>query len=677
MGAEDTGMCDDDRASCWCPPGTAFGREPAPPGSPPWVRYAKRGRAIMESCKPGLVPNKEGKMVHNDWGNKAISLDDLLGPKGFCNAKSPGDAPTHVMSACGGWRGCQGEGVHGTLCDGLNEETCLNQCTGHGDCDAGFCKCHPYWYGHECARKKAGFKRELGIELNQTWLRQATAPVLAALPKPPLEKGMGGGVAALAAAAAGASMAGRLRPLIYVYDMPPEFTSRMHQYKHVTEHCGWRQWRADNNTQLFSDNYSLEVYFHEMLAISHHRTYDPEEADFFYVPVYYCCWMWPVNGWADTPFFGAPTSWHRPSNAAHLWLAAKNWIQKTFPFWDRNGGRDHIWLTNHDEGACYMPTGGGGGPGRGGPDLVIPGFKEPEHYSQSPLLGAAPLHRDILLYLRGDVGKHRQPHYSRGIRQKLYALHKANGWALRYGVYIGDKFELQGSYGEHLARSVFCVVVPGDGFSMRMEDAVLHGCLPLIIQDRVHTVFETVLDIDSFSIRITEDAVDEHLPRLLKAIAPEQIERMQRKLSLVWHRFAYAHGHLLQYHIHHTIKRNVERAEDRQETATAHHPQQQVRTFPVVADAFATVMQWLHSRIKDTGGGGAARKSNSTAAATAGGGGAAVAATASGGAGSAAAAAAGGGAGSAAAGGAAATGGGAAAAVGGDTGGNSVGGVIG
>jgi hypothetical protein len=30
--------------------------------------------------------------------------------------------------------------------------------------------------------------------------------------------------------------------------------------------------------------------------------------------------------------------------------------QKHFPYWDRYGGRDHIFLMTHDEGACYMPS---------------------------------------------------------------------------------------------------------------------------------------------------------------------------------------------------------------------------------------------------------------------------------------------------------------------------------
>ncbi len=44
----------------------------------------------------------------------------------------------------------------------------------------------------------------------------------------------------------------------------------------------------------------------------------------------------------------------------------------------------------------------------------------------------------------------------------------------------------------------------GDGWSARAEDAVLHGCIPLVIMDGVHAVFEGILDWDSFSIRIKQ-----------------------------------------------------------------------------------------------------------------------------------------------------------------------------
>ena len=39
-----------------------------------------------------------------------------------------------------------------------------------------------------------------------------------------------------------------------------------------------------------------------------------------------------------------------------------------------------------------------------------------------------------------------------------------------------------GNYHESLASSVFCGVMPGDGWSGRFEDSILQGCIPVIIQ---------------------------------------------------------------------------------------------------------------------------------------------------------------------------------------------------
>ena len=44
-----------------------------------------------------------------------------------------------------------------------------------------------------------------------------------------------------------------------------------------------------------------------MLATSPHRTLDPEEADYFYAPVYASCYIFPVLGWADFPWFHDPS----------------------------------------------------------------------------------------------------------------------------------------------------------------------------------------------------------------------------------------------------------------------------------------------------------------------------------------------------------------------------------
>ncbi len=39
-----------------------------------------------------------------------------------------------------------------------------------------------------------------------------------------------------------------------------------------------------------------------------HRTFDPEEADFFYVPIYTSCYSHPIHGYLDGPWWYGPQS---------------------------------------------------------------------------------------------------------------------------------------------------------------------------------------------------------------------------------------------------------------------------------------------------------------------------------------------------------------------------------
>jgi hypothetical protein len=47
-------------------------------------------------------------------------------------------------------------------------------------------------------------------------------------------------------------------------------------------------------------------------------------------------------------------------------------------------------------------------------------------------------------------------------------------------------------------------VTTGDGHSARAEDAILHGCIPVVIMDNVHAAFENAIDWSLFSIRVPQ-----------------------------------------------------------------------------------------------------------------------------------------------------------------------------
>eukprot|EP00798_Chlamydomonas_sp_ICE-L_P028399 gene28399-31534_t len=228
-------------------------------------------------------------------------------------------------------------------------------------------------------------------------------------------------------------------------------------------------------------------------------------------------------------------------------------------------------------------------------DLVIPAFKAPMHFKRSPLVGAPLQKRDVLLYFRGDVGLNREYQYSRRIRQTLYKLSAEQGWREKYQIYIGTKSMYEGDYGSHLMRSKFCLVAPGDGWSARAEDAILHGCIPFVIMDNVHAVFESVLDWSKFSIRINESDIA-RTPDILSAITDAQVEKMQQQLSKVWHRFAYASGPLHRNQLRTEFLANY-KGKASEDWIQSSHPLRPRKAYPVKDDAFRTIIQWLYGRL--------------------------------------------------------------------------------
>eukprot|EP00884_Botryococcus_braunii_P011152 jgi/Botrbrau1/20037/Bobra.200_1s0042.1 len=128
----------------------------------------------------------------------------------------------------------------------------------------------------------------------------------------------------------------------------------MLEYRIDRARCVHRMWDVGNETASSEDIYMVEPLLHEALLQSPHRTLDPDEADFFYVPLYTTCFIYPVFGWADYPWFYGPGSF-RVNQAAMMALEAKRWLETHLPYWNRRGGRDHVWLFAHDEGSCWVP----------------------------------------------------------------------------------------------------------------------------------------------------------------------------------------------------------------------------------------------------------------------------------------------------------------------------------
>lgn len=89
--------------------------------------------------------------------------------------------------------------------------------------------------------------------------------------------------------------------------------------------------------------------------MTHHRTFDPEEADFFYMPVYSSCMVHPVAGSAERPAFPI-LGGQRVMHGTFMLMESKAWVQQHYPYWNRTGG-------------------GGPGAGAGGDGGVLSGGK--------------------------------------------------------------------------------------------------------------------------------------------------------------------------------------------------------------------------------------------------------------------------------------------------------------
>ncbi|KAG2494840.1 hypothetical protein HYH03_007080 [Edaphochlamys debaryana] len=545
-----------------------------------------------------------------------MPYDSVYGPQGYCNVTKP--AWTALCTVL--------DDLGGLTCDDPVQAFCPGACSGHGFCNLGFCVCDDGYYGHDCSRRKAGLPLLPSRIPTTPWLASVVREPPAALEPPP--------------------RATRRRPLVYVYDLEPLFQAKILQYRVGTTACVHRRHKAPQNETVWTEEwvYAADTLLHESLLISEYRTFDPEEADFFYVPHQASCLPFPIYQWADWPWFrgqGGP----RPRQMANMLMDTVEWINATHPFWQRRGGRDHVFLFTHDEGACWAPTvlnnsiwlthWGRMGLNhtsqtaygadkydeelhvvsphqpegwlvhtRGHPcynpdkDLVIPAFKQPRHYSESALLGKPARERDLLFFFKGDVGKHRFPHYSRGI----YNMSQEGGWAGKHRFLIGDRedADVAGSYTELLARSVFCLVAGGDGWSARMEDAVLHGCIPVIILDGVHAVFESILDLDLFSVRIAEADVGRIL-EILQAVPERSVRAKQAHLGHVWHRFRYASLPGLARELRSLREANEAKAAGGTEDSAVHFPRP-FKGDDTVDDAFETIMKWLYSRIPHTRG---------------------------------------------------------------------------
>ena len=406
-------------------------------------------------------------------------------------------------------------------------------CSGSGTCVNGWCACHQGSRGVDCA------DRALAGPAASHTIRQADRH--APTSSPAL------GQAVPSAHAQPRRRVPRHGVSIYVYQLPPELG-------------GFTYGRRINAI------YRAEHFFLDLLLRdASTRTHSPDEADLFYVPFF-------------SPYGPVENSF---CDRGRLELITA-WLRRMHPFWDRRGGRDHIFFVSGDRGACgygaasvrpilithfgllgpyaLMEYGATAASARFNvsrqgldgylnatrnatelrrqlqdglwchaphKDIVVPPFTLPEPHAPSD---APPGQHRYQLFHAGGVysasGARATPFYSMGMRQRLYERFGGAAGAAA-GLLI-----LNRSASEAFFRaSKFCLAPTGDGWGVRLARSVLTGCLPLIAQPFVMQPFEDLIDYHAFSRRIGLDV--SQLPSVLAQPTTAELHQMHARLREV------------------------------------------------------------------------------------------------------------------------------------------------
>jgi len=98
------------------------------------------------------------------------------------------------------------------------------------------------------------------------------------------------------------------------------------------------------------------------------------------------------------------------------------------------------------------------------------------------------------------------------------------------------------NYDELLADSTFCLApagMGGEGWGRRTTLSILHGCIPVVIQDDTNQPFEELLDYERFAVRMPSSEIPQ-LVKKLRAMPLEEVKAKQAAMRCVWPRMTWS-----------------------------------------------------------------------------------------------------------------------------------------
>ncbi|EAY77054.1 hypothetical protein OsI_05011 [Oryza sativa Indica Group] len=306
---------------------------------------------------------------------------------------------------------------------------------------------------------------------------------------------------------------------VFVYEMPRKYNLNL----------------LAKDSRCLQHMFAAEIFMHQFLLSSPVRTLDPEEADWFYTPAYTTCDLTPQ---------GFPL----PFRAPRIMRSAVRYVAATWPYWNRTDGADHFFLAPHDFGACFhyqeeraiergiLPVlrratlvqtfGQRHHPCLQPGSITVPPYADPRKMEAHRISPATP--RSIFVYFRGlfyDMGNDPEGgYYARGARASVWENFKDNPL-------FDISTEHPATYYEDMQRAIFCLCPLGWApWSPRLVEAVVFGCIPVIIADDIVLPFADAIPWGEISVFVAEEDVP-RLDTILASVPLDEVIRKQRLLA--------------------------------------------------------------------------------------------------------------------------------------------------
>ncbi|CAI9104975.1 OLC1v1003781C2 [Oldenlandia corymbosa var. corymbosa] len=308
---------------------------------------------------------------------------------------------------------------------------------------------------------------------------------------------------------------------VFIYELPSKYNSDWLKGERCSNHL-----------------FASEVAVHKALLTSEVRTFDPWEADFFFVPVYVSCNFSTVNGF---PAIG---------HARTLLASAVERVSSEFPFWNRSLGSDHVFVASHDYGACFhamedrakaegipefmkrsivLQTFGVlyDHPCQNVENVVIPPYIPPESVRKTLKKWPIDGRRDIFAFFRGKMEVH-----PKNVSGRFYSKRVRTVILQKYG--SDRRFYLKRhrfpGYQSEIVRSTFCLCPLGWApWSPRLVESVALGCVPVIIADGIRLPFPAAVPWAKISVTVAEKDVAKLGP-ILEHVASTNLTAIQKNL---------------------------------------------------------------------------------------------------------------------------------------------------